>query len=201
MTEIVEVKAREILDSRGNPTVEVDVHLACGAMGRAAVPSGRVDRHARGPRAARQATPSATAARACATAVDNVIRRDRAGGLRPGRRRPGARSTSAMIDLDGTANKSKLGANAILGVSMAAARAAADGVRPAALPLPRRLSRPRPADPHDEHHQRRRACRQHPRLPGVHDHPLRRRRPSPRRVQMGAETFHCAEGHSARSTA
>ena len=123
MTEIVEVKAREILDSRGNPTVEVDVHLACGAQGRAAVPSGA----STGQREAlelRDKRAKRYGGKGVETAVANVARRiapavcglDAANQTTLDRR---------MIELDGTANKSKLGANAILGVSMAAARAAA----------------------------------------------------------------------------
>jgi enolase len=123
MTEIVEVKAREILDSRGNPTVEVDVHLACGAQGRAAVPSGA----STGQREAlelRDKRSKRYGGKGVETAVANVARRiapavcglDAASQTTLDRR---------MIELDGTANKSKLGANAILGVSMAAARAAA----------------------------------------------------------------------------
>ena len=88
----------------------------------------------------------------------------------------------ALIDLDGTPNKSRLGANAILGASLAAARAAADGRRRAALPLPRRRLRERrarrPAGADDERRQRRRPRRQLGRLPGVHGRPGRRRRAS-----------------------
>jgi hypothetical protein len=81
----------------------------------------------------------------------------------------------AMIELDGTENKSRLGANAILGVSLAAAKAAADARGPAALSLCRRRQRARSAGADDEHHQRRRACRQSDRLPGIHDRAGRRR--------------------------
>ena len=134
MTEIVEVKAREILDSRGNPTVEVDVHLACGALGRAAVPSGA----STGKREAlelRDKRSKRYGGKGVETAVANVGRRiapavcglDAADQATLDRR---------MIELDGTANKSKLGANAILGVSMAAARAAAEAF---GLPLYRYL--------------------------------------------------------------
>ena len=76
---------------------------------------------------------------------------------------------TAMIELDGTENKERLGANAILGVSLAAAQAAAVGSRPAALPLSGRRRRARPADAADERHQRRRPRRQPARHPGVHD--------------------------------
>jgi len=123
MTEIVEVKAREILDSRGNPTVEVDIHLACGAMGRAAVPSGA----STGTREAlelRDKRSKRYAGKGVATAVGNVMSR-----IAPAICGLDAAEQNAldrrMIELDGTAGKSKLGANAILGVSMAAARAAA----------------------------------------------------------------------------
>jgi enolase len=123
MTEIVEVKAREILDSRGNPTVEVDVHLACGAVGRAAVPSGA----STGTREAlelRDKRSKRYGGKGVGTAVSNVMNRispaicgmDASQQVVLDRR---------MIEIDATANKSKLGANAILGVSMAAARAAA----------------------------------------------------------------------------
>ena len=134
MTEIVDVRGREIIDSRGNPTVEVDVTLASGAAGRAAVPSGastgtREALELRNNRAKRYGGKGVT------TAVQNVnttiakaiIGMDAADQTTLDR---------AMIDLDGTANKSKLGANAILGVSMAAARAAAQAF---GLPLYRYL--------------------------------------------------------------
>jgi len=134
MTEIVEVKAREILDSRGNPTVEVDVHLACGAQGRAAVPSGA----STGRREAlelRDKRSKRYGGKGVETAVANVTRR-----IAPAVCGVDAADQAAldrrMIELDGTANKSKLGANAILGVSMAAARAAAQAY---GLPLYRYL--------------------------------------------------------------
>ena len=102
----------------------------------------------------------------------------------------------ALIDLDGTPNKSRLGANAIIGVSMAVARAAADSRRAAALPLPGRPERARAAGADDEHPQRRRARRLQRRHPGVHDRADRRadlprgaalgRRDLPR-AQVGAQ--------------
>jgi len=134
MTEIVEVKAREIIDSRGNPTVEVDVHLACGAIGRAAVPSGA----STGTREAlelRDKRSKRYGGKGVLTAVGNVMTR-----IAPQVLGLDAADQCAldqrMIDLDGTPTKSKLGANAILGVSMAAARAAADAY---GLPLYRYL--------------------------------------------------------------
>ena len=86
-----------------------------------------------------------------------------------------------MIDLDGTPNKSRLGANAILGVSLAVRQGRRRIRRPAALSLCRRHLGADAAGADDEHHQWRRACRQPDRLPGIHDHAGRRARPSPRR--------------------
>ena len=123
MTEIIEVNAREILDSRGNPTVEVDIGLASGATGRAAVPSGA----STGTREAlelRDIESLRYGGKGVTQAVDNVIET-----IAPTIRGLDAADQvaldRAMIELDGTPNKAKLGANAILGVSMAAARAAA----------------------------------------------------------------------------
>jgi enolase len=123
MTEIVDVKARQILDSRGNPTVEVDVYVACGAVGRASVPSGA----STGKREAlelRDKRSKAYGGKGVTRAVKNVM-----GIIAPSVMGMDAADQIVldkhMIKLDGTANKGKLGANAILGVSMAAARAAA----------------------------------------------------------------------------
>jgi enolase len=123
MTEIIDVVAREILDSRGNPTVEVDVSVACGAVGRAAVPSGastgkREALELRNTRAKRYGGKGVT------SAVNNVMK-EIAPAIQGMDAADQAALDQAMIQLDGTQNKSKLGANAILGVSMAAARAAA----------------------------------------------------------------------------
>lgn len=130
MTEIVEVKAREILDSRGNPTVEVDVLLASGAFGRAAVPSGA----STGSREAlelRDNDSGRYGGKGVTRAVENVNKL-----IAPQIIGMDAASQylldAALLELDGTENKSKLGANAILGVSMAAARAAASAL---GLPL------------------------------------------------------------------
>ena len=134
MTEIVGVKAREIIDSRGNPTLEADVVLACGAMGRAAVPSG-ASTGAREALELRDEDKSRYGGKGVLMAVDNVnnIIAPAVCGL-DGADQYGL--DNAMLALDGTENKSKLGANAILGVSMAAARAAADAY---GLPLYRYL--------------------------------------------------------------
>jgi enolase len=125
-TTITAINAREIIDSRGNPTVEVDVKLACGAFGRAAVPSGA----STGEHEAielRDGDKKRFGGKGTLKAVGNVKSKiapaligfdalDQIGVDR------------TMIQLDGTSTKSKLGANAILGVSMAVAKAAADAV-------------------------------------------------------------------------
>jgi len=130
MTEIIDIVAREILDSRGNPTVEVDVTLEDGAFGRAAVPSGAstgaheaVER-----RDGDKARYQGKGVLQAVAAVNGEIY-DALSGFDAEDQR---RLDRVMIELDGTANKSRLGANAILGVSLAAAKAAAES---AALPL------------------------------------------------------------------
>src|SRR5438445_3460157 len=130
---ITSVRAREILDSRGNPTVEVDVALEGGAFGRAAVPSGA----STGEREAlelRDGDASRYNGKGVRKAVGNVNRNISKAILN---RELDQRSLDqAMIALDGTLTKSELGANAILGVSMAAARAEAAATR---VPLYRHL--------------------------------------------------------------
>jgi enolase len=130
MTEIVDIQGRQILDSRGNPTVEVDVILEDGSMGRAAVPSGAstgaheavekrdADKNVYGGKGVLQAVE----------AVNGEIFDALSGSDAEDQRR----IDRMMVELDGTKNKSRLGANAILGVSLAAAKAAASS---AALPL------------------------------------------------------------------
>jgi len=123
MTEIVGVNARQILDSRGNPTVEVDVVVACGAVGRAAVPSGA----STGKREAlelRDKRLKRFGGKGVTSAVKNVLTKI-APAIEGMDAADQATLDKRMIELDGTPNKSKLGANAILGVSMAAVRAAA----------------------------------------------------------------------------
>ena len=133
-TEIVEVSAREILDSRGNPTVEVDVFTAGGGFGRAAVPSGA----STGQHEAlelRDADQKRYLGKGVKQAVDHVQNRiaPNVVGIDAADQ---AALDNAMLLLDGTPNKATLGANAILGVSLAAARAAADVL---GLPLYRYL--------------------------------------------------------------
>ena len=145
MTGIVEVIGREILDSRGNPTVEVDVILECGAKGRAAVPSGA----STGSHEAvelRDENKTRYLGKGVLKAVNNVNTEIREALLGMDALNQVA-IDKVMLELDGTPNKGRLGANAILGVSLAVAKAAAEalgqplykylgGVNAKELPLP-----------------------------------------------------------------
>ena len=130
MTEIVDITAREILDSRGNPTVEVDVILEDGALGRAAVPSG-ASTGAHEAVEKRDGDKKRYLGKGVLQAVDAVNGEiyDALSGVDAEDQR---RLDKLLTELDGTPNKSRLGANAILGVSLAAAKAAAIS---AGLPL------------------------------------------------------------------
>ena len=123
MAAIVDIIAREILDSRGNPTVEADVVLDSGAMGRAAVPSG-ASTGAHEAVELRDNDPGRFGGKGVLTAVGNIEGEifDAIGGMDPTEQ---VKIDDILIDLDGTANKSRLGANAILAVSLAVAKAAA----------------------------------------------------------------------------
>lgn len=137
MAPIISVSAREILDSRGNPTVEVDVLLETGVAGRAAVPSGA----STGEREAvelRDGDSSRYGGKGVLNAVHNV-NTEIAEALMGMDATDQMAVDHALLDLDGTENKARLGANAILGVSMAVARAAASEV---GLPLYRYLGGP-----------------------------------------------------------
>jgi len=134
MTEIVDVAAREILDSRGNPTVEVEVQLDGGDVGRAAVPSG-ASTGAHEALELRDGDPARYGGKGVRKAVAN-IRDSIAPALVGLDALDQAAIDAAMLALDGTPNKGKLGANAILGVSLATAHAAAAAV---GLPLFRYL--------------------------------------------------------------
>jgi enolase len=123
MTQIAAVHARQVLDSRGNPTVEVDVQLASGAAGRAAIPSGAstgvheaVELRDGGPAFGGKAVTQAVA-NANGELAKGVLGLDASDQ---------EAVDQALIELDGTPNKGRLGANAILGVSLAVAKAAAD---------------------------------------------------------------------------
>ena len=172
MTAIIDIIGREILDSRGNPTVEVDVVLEDGSMGRAAVPSG-ASTGAHEAVELRDGDKKRYLGKGVRKAVDAVNGEifEAIGGMEA---EDQIHIDKTLIALDGTPNKGRLGANAILGVSLAVAKAAAEAVGAAALPLCRRRQCPRPAGAADEHHQWRRACRQPDRLPGIHDRAARR---------------------------
>ncbi|WP_353859150.1 phosphopyruvate hydratase [Azospirillum formosense] len=130
MSAITEIHAREILDSRGNPTVEVDVLLESGAFGRAAVPSG-ASTGAHEAVELRDGDKGRYGGKGVLKAVESVNGEifDAIAGLDASNQRA---LDLAMIELDGTPNKGRLGANAILGVSLAVAKASAEE---AALPL------------------------------------------------------------------
>ena len=134
MSAIAHIHAREILDSRGNPTLEAEVALGCGARGRAAVPSG-ASTGAREAVELRDGDADRYGGRGVRTAVGHVNGeiRDALLGMDAGRQ---DRLDAQMIALDGTGNRSRLGANAILAVSLASARAAAAAQ---AVPLYRTL--------------------------------------------------------------
>lgn len=136
MTSIVDIKAREIIDSRGNPTVEVDVTLEDGAFGRAAVPSGAstgaheaVELRDGGSRYLGKGVQKAVGA-VNGEIYDAIVDMEAEEQIA---------IDKAMIDLDGTPNKARLGANAILGVSLAVAKASAESSR---LPLFRYVGGP-----------------------------------------------------------
>ena len=144
MTAIIDIHAREVLDSRGNPTVEVDILLECGAMGRAIVPSGA----STGAHEAAELRDGGNryGGKGVQKAVANVDGEifDALSGMDALDQR---RIDQILIDLDGTVNKSRLGANAILGVSLAVAKAGAlaqglslyryvGGVNARTLPVP-----------------------------------------------------------------
>ena len=123
MTSITDVRAREILDSRGNPTLEAEIELADGSIGRAAVPSGA----STGSREAlelRDNDPARYGGKGVLTAVQNVNTLIRE-ALLDHEVEDQAALDQVMLTVDGTDNKGHLGANAMLGVSLAAAHAAA----------------------------------------------------------------------------
>ncbi|MBO0733426.1 MAG: phosphopyruvate hydratase, partial [Methylocapsa sp.] len=145
MTAIADIAAREILDSRGNPTIEVDVSLEDGSFGRAAVPSG-ASTGAHEAVELRDGDKNRYFGKGIQKAVDSVNGDifDALSGLDA---EDQSKIDEIMIALDGTPNKSRLGANAILGVSLAAAKAAAaasglplyryvGGVQAHVLPVP-----------------------------------------------------------------
>jgi len=201
MSAIVDIVGREILDSRGNPTVECDVLLESGTMGRAAVPSGA----STGSREAielRDGDKSRYLGKGVLKAVEHINTEisEAVLGLDASEQ---AFLDKTLIDLDGTDNKSRLGANAMLAVSMAVARAAAEE---SGLPLYRYfggMSARANAGADDERHQRRCARQQQPRPARIHDHPrgraqLPRSAALRRRSVPRAEEDPARQGHAAR---
>ena len=130
MTEIIDIHARQILDSRGNPTIEVDVTLEDGSMGRAAVPSG-ASTGAHEAVELRDGDMKIYLGKGVLKAV-NAVNDEISDTILGLDAEDQVAIDQAMIDLDGTPNKARLGANAILGVSLAVAKAAADA---STLPL------------------------------------------------------------------
>ena len=152
MTLIEAIHARQILDSRGNPTVECEVLLSDGAHGRAAVPSG-ASTGAHEAWELRDGDKSVFLGKGVSKAVSNVNDKI-ADALQGMDATDQAGIDAAMIELDGSPNKKNLGANAILGVSLATAHAAAAAT---GQPLYRYLGGAGARLSDDEHHQRRRA--------------------------------------------
>jgi len=130
MTAIIDITGREILDSRGNPTVEVEVILEDGSMGRAAVPSG-ASTGAHEALELRDGDPTRYNGKGVLKAVD-AVNGEIYNALRDREAEDQRSIDQALIELDGTPNKGRLGANAILGVSLAVAKAAAEAC---SLPL------------------------------------------------------------------
>jgi enolase len=188
MSAIVDIIGREILDSRGNPTVECDVLLESGVMGRAAVPSGA----STGSREAielRDGDKGRYLGKGVLKAVENINTEisEAVMGLEANEQ---AFLDHSLIELDGTENKMRLGANATLAVSMAVAKAAAEEV---GLPLYRYFggsAQHADAGADDERDQRRRARQQQPRPAGVDDRAGRRAHVLGEAVRYGAEVFH-----------
>ncbi|HXT57042.1 MAG TPA: phosphopyruvate hydratase [Pirellulales bacterium] len=135
MTQISKIHAREVLDSRGNPTIEVEIHCASGAMGKAIVPAGASTGKAEA-HELRDGDPARYDGRGVLKAVGNVnaVLAPAVRGLDPAEQ---AAIDARLCELDGTPHKSRLGANALLGVSLAAAHAAAADLR---IPLYRHLN-------------------------------------------------------------
>ena len=167
---IQRVRAREVLDSRGQPTVEVEVTLKNAVVGRATVPSGA----STGVHEAVELRDGGKRylGKGVARAVAHVNEK-----IAPRLRGKDARGQSAidqiMLDLDGSANKSKLGANAILGVSLGGGPRPGAGARIVALPISRRRRGEDFAGADAQCFKRRRPCRQQRRRSGVYDRALR----------------------------
>ncbi len=170
--EIEKVIGREILDSRGNPTVEAEVYLVDGTIGRGMAPSGASTGEFEALEL-RDGDKSRYLGKGVTKAVENIntMINDAIVGMDAS---DIYAVDAAMIAADGTKDKSKLGANAILAVSIAAARAAFHLTGYSALPFLRRHLRQPSAGSDDEYFKWRRACSQYGRCAGVHDYAGRR---------------------------
>ncbi len=174
MSAIIDVSAREILDSRGNPTVEAEVVTATGARGRAAVPSGASTGEAEAVEL-RDGDKARYGGKGVLTAVKNVneVLGPRLEGMDVLEQ---IAIDAEMTDADGTPNKAKARGQCDPRRLDGCGACRRDGSRLAALPLPRRADGARHARADDEHHQRRRPREQQCRCAGVHDRPGRQRR-------------------------
>jgi enolase len=166
ITAIAAVRARQIIDSRGNPTVEADVRLHGGAVGTAAVPSGAStgEHEAWELRDAVKAVYGGKGVTKAVAAVNKII----APEMEDIDACDQLTVDKAMLALDGTKNKAKLGANAILAVSLATAKAAASQLGQPLFKYLGGTQREGSASADDEHPQRRRAQRCADRFPGIH---------------------------------
>jgi enolase len=187
MTEIADIIARQILDSRGNPTVEVDVILEDGSFGRAAVPSG-ASTGAHEASEKRDGDKSLLGGKGVEQAVESVNGEiyDALSGMDAEDQR---RIDEALIELDGTKNKGAWAPTPSSACRWRRPRPAAISADLPLYKLRRRRLCPRAAGADDEHHQRRGPCRQSDRHPGVHD-PADRRATFRDGLRMGAEIFH-----------
>lgn len=165
--EIVKVRGREILDSRGNPTVEAEVELECGAVGRASVPSGAStgshearelrdsgDRYLG--KGVKRAVEHVNHGLAEAVLFENVLDQSRIDRL--------------LKEADGSENKERLGANCHSGCIPCVGQGGGQRLKAPAVPVSGRNQRTDPSSPHDEYFKRGETCGQHRGPAGVYDH-------------------------------
>ena len=198
MTAIIDIIGREILDSRGNPTVEVDVMLEDGSMGRAAVPSG-ASTGAHEAVELRDGDKKRYGGKGVRKAVDAVNGEifDALGGM----------DAEAQAKIDETHDRARRHAEQRPARRQRhprrlARRRQGRGRSPSAMPLYRYVggtAARTAAGADDEHHQWRRACRQSDRLPGIHDHAGRRADASPRPCAWASEMFHTLKKRSCKT--
>ena len=192
MTTIIDIHAREILDSRGNPTVEVDVTLEDGSMGRAAVPSGASTgvHEAVEKRDGDKGRYMGKGVREAVAAVNGELAESLLGFDATEQEAIDA----VMIEIDGTEKQGPAGRQCDPRRQPRRGQGRRRFHRPAALPLRGRHGGARSSRADDEHHQRRRACRQPDRHPGIHDHAGGRRQHRGRRARGLGGVSHAEEG-------